>query len=73
LRWDAKDFDRMTGGILWWLSSIYDDRSGGWKSVDEDSHGPIDEAANLQILALKLKAYNDLGRTVPDNMKEEVR
>lgn len=78
LRWrDQKgavdlEADVMIDGIAGWLEATYSAEMHGWRSVEEDSSSPRDEAANMQILAVLLDVYAMRG-SIPPAMEERVR
>lgn len=65
----------MISEALIWLDRKYDEAKDppGWTSVEGDlDTDPPDEAVNLQILAVTLEAYRELGREIPNSVKDRV-
>jgi hypothetical protein len=65
----------MIAETLNWLDRKYDEGKDppGWTSVEGDlDTEPPDEATNLQILAVTLEAYRELGREIPGDLKDRV-
>ena len=75
LQWGDQDTGRLMNRILNWLDQEYVEvrDTSGWRSMDADLNGELSEATTLQILAVMVEAYQELGRRIPYRMHSRVR